>query len=143
MAWPNILERRNKVKTLMIDGFTERQIRHLCSVEFKCTESAIIADMHAINGNTAHVNSVQRKRIKIRDKLTCQYCGIIAPNNGIVEHVIPFALGGVAKDYNLVFACQRCNTEKRRAVWVPDNLDMITKDFPEWRYKIVSMAKNN
>lgn len=143
MAWPNIIERRSKVKRLMIEGLPDRQIRRLCSVEFMCTEGAITADIHAINGNTAHVGASQSRRIRIRDEFTCQYCGVEKPSSGIVEHVVPFALGGVAKDYNLVFACQRCNTEKKRKVWIPDNLDIITHNHPEWRDRIVLMAKNN
>lgn len=141
MAWPNIDERRDKVQKLMSEGATERYIRRTCSIEFGCTESAIMQDIHFFNGNVAHIGSSTRKRIRIRDRYTCQYCGIEHPKSGIIEHIIPFALGGCAKDYNLVFACQRCNCEKKRAVWIPDNLEAITKDNPEWREKIISMIK--
>src|SRR5690606_23357365 len=133
MAWGNINERRERVKQMLKSGTHPRLIKIFCADLFSCSPSAVMADIYFLNGNVAHLNSSLRRRIRERDKYTCQYCGIENPKSGIIEHVIPFALGGCAKEYNLVFACQRCNTEKRRSVWVPDNLHAITKHNPDWR----------
>lgn len=143
MAWPNIIERRAKVKAMMAAGLPERHIRLSCSVEFDCSIGAVKADIHYLNGHVAHLSAAIRKRIRIRDGYVCQYCGIQRPYSGIIEHVVPFALGGPAADYNLVFACQKCNATKRRAVWIPNNLKRIMENHPEWCEKVVLMAKNN
>lgn len=143
MAWPNLLERQAKVKQLMADGVSYREIRRTCSIEFGCSRGAITADIHSLNGHYYWVSAGLRRRIRERDKHTCQYCGILNPENSAVDHVVPFALGGPGKDYNLVFACHGCNMKKRRTVWIPRNLDEITENHPEWREKVVLMAKNN
>lgn len=141
MAWDNIDDRRAQVRQMFDLGYSKFIIKRVCSSDFNCSRSAVMADIHVITGNVAHVNPSQKNRIKQRDNYTCQYCGIYKPYSGIIEHVVPFAIGGHAKDYNLVFACQRCNTEKRTSVWIPDNLDLITKDNPTWREKIITMAR--
>lgn len=143
MAWPNIVERQAKVRQLMAEGVPYWEIRRACSIEFACSRSAITADIHRANGYTYFVSTGLRRRIRDRDNYTCQYCGIQNPKNGVVEHIVPFALGGRGKEYNLVFACHGCNMKKRRTVWIPRNLDEITKNHLEWREKVISMAENN
>lgn len=145
MAWGNIDERREKVKQLLDSGVSHYEIKQQCSEHFGCSKSAIIADIQLFtipDNGFYRLSPVIRKRIRERDNYTCQYCGEHKPYSGIIEHVIPFAIGGTNKDYNLVFACQACNAQKRRSVWVPDNLDSITADFPEWREKVRFMARN-
>ena len=46
-----------------------------------------------------------RKRILIRDRHTCQYCG--APAN-TVDHKLPRRMGGGDEDSNLVACCSSC-----------------------------------
>lgn len=53
-----------------------------------------------------------KRRVWIRDKYTCHYCGeknLITPT---VDHIIPRSLGGEWSMENLVTACQDCNKIK-------------------------------
>jgi 5-methylcytosine-specific restriction endonuclease McrA len=91
--------------------------------------------------STPHVSARMRQIIRERDNLTCQYCGIEGRSNElIIEHVIPAVRDGVAKPYNLVVACQSCNSTKGSKVWIPRNLDDITKAYPEWKNLVLKMA---
>lgn len=67
MAWPNLDERRKKVKQLLDSDASHRDIRITCSFEFGCSQSAVMADIHSINGNIAHLNSSIRERIRLRE----------------------------------------------------------------------------
>lgn len=72
-----------------------------------------------------------------RDKC-CQYCN--GGNAWVVEHVVPKTFGGHDEPYNLVGACDSCNTIKKRAVWIPRNLNAITTSHPEWKERIMREA---
>jgi hypothetical protein len=48
-----------------------------------------------------------------RDKFTCQYCGATAPGAILhVDHIKPVAKGGTNDVFNLVTACESCNSGK-------------------------------
>lgn len=48
-----------------------------------------------------------------RDNFTCRYCGASAPEVKLeVDHVVPRALGGSDKPWNLVASCETCNRGK-------------------------------
>lgn len=85
---------------------------------------------------------ILRASVKARDGRVCQYCGTNDPAAYYaLDHVIPRKLGGPDTAYNLVIACQPCNSRKGRwHVWIPANLDAITADAPEWRDKIRHLA---
>ena len=55
-----------------------------------------------------------RHYILHRDNWTCQYCDRPAGKSRTptLEHVIPESKGGPSRVYNLVAACQQCNTKK-------------------------------
>lgn len=146
MAHPNICERRAFVQKLLDQGttITHRQMVEIGAM-FGCTASAIRADVYSLTREpgleSAHTSHQMRQRVRERDGLLCQYCGKeIDFAVSVVEHVIPASRGGVARAYNLVSACQKCNTRKRSSVWIPHNLFTITADHPDWRLKILEMA---
>ena len=149
MAHPNIDERRAFVKALLDSG-TKFDFRKMVEIseKFNCTHSANRADVYALKRDsrlsTPHVSNHMRQIIRERDNLSCQYCGINGSNDElIIEHVIPAVIGGVAKPYNLVVACQSCNSTKRSKVWIPRNLGVITKAHPEWKDKVLKLADQN
>lgn len=145
MAHPNILQRQAKVWKLLDEGeLTHSEIKNLMSVEFECHKSAIHADIIQYMTKDVEETIYQSKHIREeifkRDHGICQYCGDKNADNYVVEHVIPAFNKGVARSYNLVLACQKCNTKKRRQVWIPRNFDVITKDNLEWGERILALS---
>lgn len=54
-----------------------------------------------------------RKNIMIRDKYTCQYCGLKKGLGNLnIDHVIPKSQGGKSVWENLVVSCVKCNNKK-------------------------------
>lgn len=54
-----------------------------------------------------------KRNVIIRDKYTCQWCGIhIGFSNCTLDHVMPKAMGGEHKITNVVACCQKCNNLK-------------------------------
>ena len=57
--------------------------------------------------------ALSRKNILLRDRNTCQYCGVILPSAELtLDHVIPRSRGGLSTWENLVAACHGCNRRK-------------------------------
>ena len=57
--------------------------------------------------------ALSRKNILLRDRNTCQYCGLILPSSDLtLDHVIPRSRGGASTWENLVACCHDCNREK-------------------------------
>jgi 5-methylcytosine-specific restriction endonuclease McrA len=57
--------------------------------------------------------ALSRKNILLRDRNTCQYCGIVLPSSELtLDHVIPRSRGGTSTWENLVAACHDCNRRK-------------------------------
>ena len=146
MAHPNIDERRKYVKILLDKGVKidfKRQ-KEIASI-FACSYSSIIADIIALtrdaNLPTPHVSQNMRWQIRKRDGRLCQYCkSTKIDKEYVIEHIIPASKGGVGRPYNLVISCQSCNSRKGKSVWIPNNFDDITKDYPEWRSRIIELA---
>lgn len=144
MASPRIDERREFVKNRLNEGPISTKERKEIALRFECSPASVYSDIIDFTvdfgGVTRFLTSHIRQRVKKRDKETCQYCGVVKPKVAIIEHVIPYALGGVGREYNLVYACQSCNMKKITSVWVPRNLDEITIDRHDWREKVMSLA---
>lgn len=145
MAHPNIDQRQQYVKSLLDQGvtFDPKALRDVASM-FNCHTSAVRADVISLtkdpNLPSIYVSADMRKRIRKRDGRVCQYCGTInSDKEYVVEHVIP-APQGPAREYNLVIACQACNSKKGSSVWIPHNIGMITLDHPGWKEKILNLA---
>ena len=57
--------------------------------------------------------ALSRKNILLRDRNTCQYCGLVLPSSELtLDHVIPRSRGGASTWENLVACCHECNREK-------------------------------
>lgn len=54
-----------------------------------------------------------RFNVFLRDRFSCQYCGVRSPAEGLTfDHVIPKSLGGCTSWSNVVAACEPCNLRK-------------------------------
>lgn len=144
MAHPNIYERRREVAVLLAQGVAVvGPVRKELACRFGCSTAAIHGDLIALAREPnapIYMQAKIRRQVMARDD-RCQYCLDREAKHLVAEHVIPAALGGHARLYNLVAACQRCNLRKGRTVWVPANLEAITADHPAWRAKIIEMAE--
>jgi hypothetical protein len=137
MAHKNIDERREAVKEMMKGEYTKNTI-HRIARQFGCSSTAVQNDVYFFNnedGATLYPCPSLKKYIFKRDNNTCQYCGITGVFM-IAEHVIPISLGGVGKDYNLVCACQKCNSKKVKGVAIPNNIETLKNINHEWYNKI-------
>jgi 5-methylcytosine-specific restriction endonuclease McrA len=57
--------------------------------------------------------ALSRKNILLRDRNTCQYCGVVLPAGELtLDHVIPRSRGGNSTWENLVACCHGCNRRK-------------------------------
>lgn len=73
--------------------------------------------------------AVSRKNIMLRDRHTCQYCGVpFLPKGLTLDHVIPRSRGGENTWENLVACCHRCNN--RKADRTPAEAGMVLKKKP-------------
>lgn len=61
-----------------------------------------------------------RRRIKIRDRYTCQECGKYMPDEvGLhIDHIIPVSKGGKTVESNLQVLCDKCNLRKNNRIQV-------------------------
>lgn len=57
--------------------------------------------------------ALSRKNILLRDRNSCQYCGLVLPPAELtLDHVIPRSRGGLSTWENLVACCHSCNRKK-------------------------------
>jgi 5-methylcytosine-specific restriction endonuclease McrA len=57
--------------------------------------------------------ALSRKNILLRDRNSCQYCGIVLPAGELtLDHVLPRSRGGLSTWENLVACCHACNRKK-------------------------------
>lgn len=71
-------------------------------------------------------------KIKSRDNMSCQYCGMVGEENDLqIDHFIPISLGGSNKEDNLFTACKKCNSEKYNKhpldFFINERLDTLSK----------------
>lgn len=76
-----------------------------------------------------------RHNVFLRDKFTCQYCGIpFAERELNLDHVIPRDKGGKTTWENIVTSCIRCNTRKANKLVHEVNMRLLRKPvIPRWR----------
>lgn len=114
--------------------------------QWGCHYSAIWADVVCYfkpKGLPTYPTTNLKRKVKERDKHTCQYCG---KRRGIkiAEHVIPTILGGVGMEYNLVCACDSCNMKKSGGkVWVPKNIETLRQLNGDWADRIIELSTQN
>lgn len=57
--------------------------------------------------------ALSRKNILLRDRNTCQYCGVVLHSGDLtLDHVVPRSRGGLSTWENLVACCHNCNRKK-------------------------------
>lgn len=73
-------------------------------------------------GKRPKISKTKRKRIYMRDKGICAYCGChlkYKPNGFHIDHIVPLAHGGNNEDDNLTLSCASCNESKKTKLIKP------------------------
>ncbi len=88
------------------------------NVQAQRQSSLEIAPIIAVRGQ-ACVNlfdvtpTVTRRKLFMRDRYTCAYCGVVQDSRRLqAEHIVPESRGGGYSWMNLVSACAGCNARK-------------------------------
>jgi 5-methylcytosine-specific restriction endonuclease McrA len=69
-----------------------------------------------------------RYNVFLRDRFTCQYCGIKKPSNSLTfDHVVPRCRGGKTNWQNVVAACLPCNLRKGSQVPQAVGMRLLTR----------------
>ena len=142
MAHLNIVERRKAVEEVIKTGFNVKKLKEI-AIKYGCSYTACRSDFAYLQnktGITLYPCPSVKENVRKRDNNTCQYCGEVG-GEIIIEHVIPYIYGGLGKEYNLVCACQVCNTKKKKKVWIPKNIDVLISINKEWSDKILNHEK--
>jgi 5-methylcytosine-specific restriction endonuclease McrA len=79
--------------------------------------------------------ALSRKNILLRDRNTCQYCGVVLPSGELtLDHVIPRSRGGNSTWENLVACCHACNRRKgNRMLHEIDDMVLMRDPRPDSR----------
>ena len=73
--------------------------------------------------------ALSRKNILLRDRNTCQYCGVVLPASELtLDHIVPRSRGGLSTWENLVACCGECNRRKGNSM--PQECGMRPKKEP-------------
>jgi 5-methylcytosine-specific restriction endonuclease McrA len=70
--------------------------------------------------------ALSRKNILLRDRNTCQYCGVVLHAGELtLDHVVPRSRGGLSTWENLVACCHPCNRRKGNALLDELNMKLL------------------
>lgn len=75
--------------------------------------------------------ALSRKNILLRDRNTCQYCGLVLPSGELtLDHVIPRSRGGSSTWENLVACCHLCNRKKGNHLLLETPMKLLKEPRP-------------
>jgi 5-methylcytosine-specific restriction endonuclease McrA len=70
--------------------------------------------------------ALSRKNILLRDRNSCQYCGVVlAAGELTLDHVVPRSRGGTSTWENLVACCHPCNRRKGNQTPVESGMKLV------------------
>jgi 5-methylcytosine-specific restriction endonuclease McrA len=75
--------------------------------------------------------ALSRKNILLRDRNTCQYCGVLLASGDLtLDHVIPRSRGGSSTWENLVACCHPCNRRKGNHLLLETDMKLLKEPRP-------------
>jgi 5-methylcytosine-specific restriction endonuclease McrA len=75
--------------------------------------------------------ALSRKNILLRDRNTCQYCGLVLPSGELtLDHVVPRSRGGSSTWENLVACCHPCNRRKGNHLLSETEMKLVKEPRP-------------
>ena len=75
--------------------------------------------------------ALSRKNILLRDRNTCQYCGLVMSSSELtLDHVVPRSRGGSSTWENLVACCHPCNRRKGNHLLAEISMKLLKEPRP-------------
>jgi 5-methylcytosine-specific restriction endonuclease McrA len=75
--------------------------------------------------------ALSRKNILLRDRNTCQYCGLVLASSELtLDHVVPRSRGGSSTWENLVACCHLCNRRKGNHLISETDMKLVKEPRP-------------
>jgi len=75
--------------------------------------------------------ALSRKNILLRDRNTCQYCGVVLSSGELtLDHVVPRSRGGSSSWENLVACCHECNRRKGNHLLIETDMRLTKEPRP-------------
>ena len=75
--------------------------------------------------------ALSRKNILLRDRNTCQYCGLLLASGELtLDHVVPRSRGGLSTWENLVACCHPCNRRKGNHLLSETDMKLLKEPRP-------------
>jgi 5-methylcytosine-specific restriction endonuclease McrA len=84
----------------------------------KKRRAARVRDGQVIDPTAAVWFERDKRRLRERYRHRCQGCGERVPSNQALDHLIPYARGGVNSSGNLWLLCTSCNSSKSTRTWM-------------------------
>jgi HNH endonuclease len=85
---------------------------------------------------TGAVGATTRYEVLRRDRYTCRFCGVSAPDATLnIDHIVPRALGGRSVASNLQVLCEECNLGKSKAAPEQWLVKETIRRHTEWQRK--------
>jgi 5-methylcytosine-specific restriction endonuclease McrA len=110
ISWQRAITLLTQGKVEVIDSY-DRDVRGV-SITFKLPSILRLLKLARVRRASREVR-FSRANIYLRDKYTCQYCGVKYPAEDLTfDHVVPQVQGGEATWENIVTACLACNNRK-------------------------------
>lgn len=75
-----------------------------------------------------------RRNLFLRDKCTCQYCGVKLKTIDVtIDHIVPRSRGGLTTWENCVVACIKCNSKKADRLLKDAKMKLLSiPERPKW-----------
>lgn len=142
---PKVIARVNELNRLTVDNYTKdravylpldvfNEASKLCDSNQSVSKWCEMVLRRAINENAgsiqrvlrrANVDPTTRYALLNRAGFKCQACGSKPqPNNNVelvVDHIVPFSMGGLDHEANMQILCYKCNASKGNRFAVDHN----------------------
>lgn len=110
ISWQRAITLITQGKVEVIESY-DRDVRGV-SITFKLPSILRLLKLARVRRTSREVR-FSRANIYLRDKYTCQYCGVKYPAEDLTfDHVVPQVQGGEVSWENIVTACLSCNNRK-------------------------------
>jgi 5-methylcytosine-specific restriction endonuclease McrA len=110
MNWQDVVTLHCKNRIIVLDEDPEKVLR---SPSFEMKMPIVVQLKNDFARRARKEIPFSRRNVIIRDRATCQYCGVLLRTTELTfDHVLPRSRGGKSQWENFVVACIDCNIRK-------------------------------